>query len=94
MSRGRGPTLVRMVESSPSQGVPERDPEHPTSSRESGRDRGDDRVVDELEALAARVDPVPDAVVEEARRAFKTRRVKNAGAKKVAPRGSSGRDPA
>jgi hypothetical protein len=96
-----------MVESSPSQGVPERDPEHPTSSRESGRDRGDrgdDRVVNELEALAARVDPVPDAVVEEARRAFKTRRVKNAGAKnvgaksggakKVAPGGSSGRDPA
>jgi hypothetical protein len=103
MSRGGGPTLVRMVESSPSQGVPERDPEHLTSSGESGRegdtgsrrrDRGDDRVVNELEALAARVDPVPDAVVEEARRAFKTRPAKKVGAKKVAPRGSSGRDPA
>lgn len=85
MSRGRGPTLVRMVESSPSQGVPERDPDHPTSSGEPARDR----VVSELEALAARVDPVPEKVVEEARRAFKTRR-----AKKVGPRGSSGSDPA
>ncbi|MDQ1535478.1 MAG: hypothetical protein QOF28_3239 [Actinomycetota bacterium] len=84
--------------------MPERDPDHPTSSGESGRDRrdtrsrrgdrGDDRVVNELDAIAARVDPVPDAVVEEARRAFKTRRAKNVGAKKVAPRGSSGRDPA
>jgi hypothetical protein len=87
---GPGSTLVRMGESLPSQGAPARDPDHPTSHGESRSDRdtesdsggGDDpRLINEIDALAARADPVPEAVVEAARRAFKPRR----GKKPVAP---------
>ena len=102
MARGPGSTLVRMGESLPSQGMPARDPEHPTSSRKPDGDRDadtntesdaegrdDDQLAAEIEALAGRADPVPEAVVEAARRAFKGERAK----KSVGTRGSSERDP-
>jgi hypothetical protein len=83
-----------MVESLPSQGMPARDPDHPTAPDESASDRDtesrdDDREANEIAALAARADPVPDEVVEAAKRALRSRRKKS-----VEPRRSSGSDPA
>ena len=97
MACGPGSTLVRMGESLPSHGMPARDPDHPTASGGSAGDRdtesdtesdADERLASEVEALAARADPVPEEVVEAARRAFKAGRKK----KPVGPRGSSKSD--
>jgi hypothetical protein len=88
MARGPGSTLVRMGESLPSRGIPARDPDHPTAGDTEGdAERDDERLATEVEALAARADPVPEEVVEAARRAFKAGRKQ----KPVGPRGSSER---
>jgi hypothetical protein len=98
MPRGPGSTLVRMGESLPSRGTPARDPDHPTSpgataddpdTERDAADRDDDRLVTEIEALAARADPVPEEVVEAARRVFKAGRKKKA----AGPSESSKRKP-
>jgi hypothetical protein len=76
-----------MVHSKPSQGTSARDPEHPTSP---GRRASDSPVADEvddtddewvrvIEALAARVDPVPEEVLKAARRALHARDPKREG---------------
>ena len=64
-----------------------------TESRETKGDpkarKTEARWVAEIAAVAARADPVPDEVVQEARRALRARR----GKKSVGPRGSSGSQP-
>jgi len=78
ITRVTGSTLDRMVDSPPSQGTSARDPEHPASEGRCAGDsdvggEGDDEWVRAIEALAARVDPVPEDVLQAARRALHAR---------------------
>jgi hypothetical protein len=70
--------LVRMVDSSPSDGALPRDPEPPVSedgcATDSDADSADDdQWVRAIEALARRTDPVPEEVLRAARRALHAR---------------------
>src|SRR4051812_18197444 len=76
MRRSPGSMLVRMVDSPPSDGESQRDPEPPIPADGCATDpddSADDEWVRVIEALARRVDRVPEEVVRAARRALHAR---------------------